>query len=62
MKLGSYDSDTPIEGKNVQDTKQLTPGAREPYATGTNQIQRQTTKHPNFGTLGAMGTAKSKSK
>lgn len=52
----SYDSDIP-KGKPVEQTKQLEPGAREPYATGANKIERQKTKHKPFGKLGVKGFA-----
>jgi len=56
--IGTYTSATKTEGVRVENTKQLTPGAREPYATGTNKVgERFKTKHKPFGKLGAKGFA-----
>ena len=52
---GSYDSSTPITGKDVKSTKMLEPGAREPYNTGKNTQDRDKTKHKPFGKLGLKG-------
>ena len=49
----NYDADYPMEGKNVDQTDLNKPGAKEPYADGTNEVKRQKTKHGPFGKLGA---------
>ena len=51
----SFDANADSKGKDVKETKMLEPGAKEPYATGTNVIDRHTGKHKPFGKLGAKG-------
>ncbi len=60
LKGKSYDSPTPIQGKDVSATSMLTPGAREPYATGKNDVdKRDKGKHKPFGKLGVKGFCES---
>jgi hypothetical protein len=51
----SFDTNAVDKGKDVKETKMLDPGAKEAFATGTNSVTRQTTKHKPFGKLGAKG-------
>lgn len=51
----SFDADAKTAAKDVKETKMLEPGAKEPYATGTNNQERHMGKHKPFGKLGAKG-------
>lgn len=56
----SYDDSEIPRGKDVEETKNLMPGAREPksFTVGEkNTYNRDKTKHHPFGELGAMGWA-----
>ena len=51
----SFDTQAVDKAKDVRDTQMLEPGAKEPYATGKNEVSRDTRKHKPFGKLGAKG-------
>ena len=65
MKDGSFDSMTPdvTKGKNAMDTNLMTPGAREPYNSGKDDMneagKRTMDRHKPFGKLGVKGFAES---
>lgn len=58
LKKQNFNYTPPIQGKRVEDTKMLTPGAHEQYATGTNDVaKRFESKSKPYGKLGAKGFA-----
>lgn len=54
-KMGFSDEVTSSSAKDVKETKQLSDGARERFATGTNSTKRHKSKGKAVGKKGARG-------
>lgn len=54
-KMGFSDEVSSSSAKDVKETKQLSDGARERFATGQNSTKRHKAKAKPFGKKGARG-------